>query len=416
VIEPLRAFHDAAARDRVAFLDGGIGLPRAPLSHLAWDPVRTLRVHATASVTIDGRPGPDAPLVAIDGFLAEESRAGRTVIGAIAYELGNVLEPRPRLRRTPDVSLVVLSSYRRSATFDATDGRWTAPVPSERGDSRPFRASCPRPLMDFGGYEERFRRLQEWIAAGDVYQANLSVGFEAAFDGDPAGLYESLAQVSPVPYGAYVDCGDLKLLCNSPELFLARRGRRLVTRPIKGTRPRGRSPAEDARLVAELRRDPKERAEHVMIVDLERNDLGRIARTGTVTVEGLESVETYATLHHLESVVAGEASPKLSFSRILRAVFPGGSITGAPKIRAMEILEELEPTARGFYTGAILHYPPSGDFTMNVAIRTATIVGSRIRFAAGGGIVADSRAEAEYEECLLKAGAFLRAARASPTR
>ncbi|MGH7857705.1 MAG: anthranilate synthase component I family protein, partial [Candidatus Binatia bacterium] len=208
----------------------------------------------------------------------------------------------------------------------------------------------------------------------------------------------------------FLDLGDFQILSNSPELFLERRGLRVATRPIKGTRPRGATADADAGLIEELRRDAKERAEHLMIVDLERSDLGRIAEIGSIEVEDFAAVESYATLHHLESTVCGKVPPELPFSAFLRALFPGGSITGAPKIRAMQILEELETEGRGFYTGGILHYPPGRDFSMSICIRTATVRGGRVRYAAGGGLVADSNVEAEHAECLLKARAFFTAA------
>jgi para-aminobenzoate synthetase component 1 len=242
---------------------------------------------------------------------------------------------------------------------------------------------------------------------------NLAISFTGELCGSPVALYDRLASSHPVPYGAYVDCGDFTVLSNSPELFLRRRGGSITTRPIKGTRPRGETDADDARRREELRTDVKERAEHVMIVDLERNDLGRVAEIGSVRVEELEIVRSYPTLHHLESTVTARLSRETRFSDILRATFPGGSITGAPKIRAIQIISELECERRGVYTGAILHHLPNGDFTMSIAIRTATVTGTRVRYAAGGAVVWDSTARAEYRECLLKAQAFLEAAKSA---
>jgi anthranilate/para-aminobenzoate synthase component I len=215
--------------------------------------------------------------------------------------------------------------------------------------------------------------------------------------------------LQPVPFGAYLDAGPERVLSRSPELFLRRRGARVVTCPIKGTRPRGANPAADAALAAELARDPKERAEHVMIVDLERNDLGRVCVAGSVAVEALAAAVPFDTVQHLISTVAGTLRPSVSTVDLLRATFPSGSITGAPKIRAMEIIAELEAAPRGFYTGAIGWIDASGDCDLNVAIRTAVARGDRLVYQAGGGIVADSRAERELDELHLKAAAFFRA-------
>ena len=383
----------------VAFLDGRAGLARAPLSHVAVDPVGRLVVPCRADA-------PD-PLDAIDEFVEEETARGRTVIGAIGYELRHWIEPRSGGPPRGELPLVALASYGACHTFDHRERRWrTPPPPPPARRAGSVRLAPPRPLLDEEAYRRRFERVREWIGAGDVYQVNLSIPFESRVDGDPAALYERLARRSPAPYGAYLDFGDFHILSNSPELFLERRGDRLTTRPIKGTRPRGATPAADRALAGELRRDPKERAEHVMIVDLERNDLGRIARTGSVLVEELAALESYATVHHLESTVSARLRPGLRFTDCLRAMFPGGSITGAPKIRAMQILDALESTGRGFYTGGIVHHPPDGDFTMSICIRTAVVRGDRLSYVAGGGLVADSRAAAEYRECLLKARAF----------
>jgi anthranilate/para-aminobenzoate synthase component I len=212
-----------------------------------------------------------------------------------------------------------------------------------------------------------------------------------------------------VPHAAYLDVGDAQLVANSPELFLRRRGARVETRPIKGTRPRGDTPARDAALAAELLRDPKERAEHVMIVDLERNDLGRVAETGSVHVEAHAEVESHATVHHLVSRVAARVRPEVGLADLLRATFPGGSITGAPKRRAMQIIAELEETPRGPYTGAFGFFAANGDLELGLAIRTAVVRGGEVRWGAGGGIVADSDPDRELAESWLKTAALRRA-------
>jgi para-aminobenzoate synthetase component 1 len=267
------------------------------------------------------------------------------------------------------------------------------------------------PLDSNMSKERYFKALEavlEYIAAGDIYQANISQRFETRFQGDPWALYRRLRSRFPASFGAYLDCGHFQVLSNSPERFLLVEDGRISTCPIKGTRPRGMTVEDDARIIGHLRRDPKERAEHVMIVDLERNDLGKICKVGSVQVEQFEVIETYHTLHHMVSTVAGTLEEGTGPIDCLRATFPGGSITGAPKIRAMEIIDEVEPTARGLYTGAIGCIGFSGTMELNIVIRTAIVTGDRIYFQTGGGIVADSSPKREYEETLLKAETFFR--------
>ncbi len=263
-------------------------------------------------------------------------------------------------------------------------------------------------------FTDAVRRAQEYIAAGDIYQVNLAFREELPAPRDPLRAYERLRAVSPGSYAAYLDIGEAQILSSSPECFLRVRGSQVETRPIKGTRPRGATPAEDARLAAELAASQKDRAENVMIVDLERNDLGRVCSYGTVRVSELWSVETYATLHHLTSAVTGDLYPGRGRTDLLKAAFPGGSITGAPKVRAMEIIEELEPVRRGVYTGAIGCFSATGDADLNIAIRTATVTGGRAYFHVGCGIVADSDPDAEFEEAVVKAQGLARAL--SPAR
>jgi para-aminobenzoate synthetase component 1 len=248
-----------------------------------------------------------------------------------------------------------------------------------------------------------------YIAAGDIYQVNLAQRFEVAHPrGDayaPAVLFGRLQRQHAMPFAAYVDAGDFALVSNSPECFLTVRQRQVATYPIKGTCPRGADPQTDAGLARALQADPKERAEHVMIVDLERSDLGRVCRTGSVRVDAFAQVHSFPSLHHLVSKVSGELRPGVTLAEVLRATFPGGSITGAPKIRAMEIIDEIEPVARGFYTGAI-GFIGGGTAAFNIAIRTAVASRGWVTYHAGGGIVADSVPSREYDETLLKAQPF----------
>jgi para-aminobenzoate synthetase component 1 len=250
------------------------------------------------------------------------------------------------------------------------------------------------------------QRVRDYIASGDVYQVNLSQRARCAFQGDSIQLYRALRRGNPAPYGAYLDFGDWQLMSTSPEQFLQKRGRALETRPIKGTRPRGADPAGDLKEAAALRASEKDRAELLMIVDLERNDLGRIAEFGSVKVEGLYQLEHYARVIHQTARVKATLADRKDVFDALAALFPGGSITGAPKVRAMEIIEELEPTRRGAYCGSIGYIGFDGNAEFNIAIRSLHLKDGQLDYQVGGGIVWDSEPEAEYQETLDKARAI----------
>jgi para-aminobenzoate synthetase component 1 len=258
-------------------------------------------------------------------------------------------------------------------------------------------------------YEAAVARVIDYIYAGDIFQANLTQRFRAEL---PAGLtpftlYRRLRQLNPAPFAAYLDFGQVVIASSSPERFLSVRNGRVETRPIKGTRPRGRSPAEDQALMRALLASEKDRAENVMIVDLLRNDLSRVCRDASVAVPELCICEAFATVFHLVSTIVGELEPGRSALDLLKASFPGGSITGAPKIRAMEIIAALEPTQRGPYCGTIGYIGFDGTMDSNIVIRTYALDGSTVTFQAGGGIVADSDPAEEYEESLAKARALI---------
>jgi para-aminobenzoate synthetase component 1 len=256
-------------------------------------------------------------------------------------------------------------------------------------------------------YQSAFERVQRYLHAGDCYQVNLAQRFSAQYAGDPLCAYLALRGLSPAPYSAFLDLPVARILSASPERFLSVRSGRVETKPIKGTRPRGADAAQDAALAAELARHPKDRAENLMIVDLLRNDLGRCCKPGSVRTPELFRIESYANVHHLVSTIEGELAAGEDALSLLRACFPGGSITGAPKQRAMQIIEELEPHRRGVYCGAIGYIGFDGDMDTNIAIRTLVCSDGEIRGWAGGGIVADSDAGAEYQETLDKASAML---------
>jgi para-aminobenzoate synthetase component 1 len=261
-----------------------------------------------------------------------------------------------------------------------------------------------RSSFTHGGYLDAVARVREYILAGDIFQANLSQRFEAPLGEPPWALYRRLRLRNAAPFAAYLDFPDAQVLSASPERFLrVDEGGRIETRPIKGTRPRGVGPEHDAALGRALTESAKDRAENLMIVDLMRNDLSRVCQPGTVRVSELFALEHYATVHHLVSTVVGTLAPGLDALDVLRGTFPGGSITGAPKIRAMEIIAELEPSQRGVYCGSVGYWSITGALDTNIAIRTMVALDDHVYFSAGGGIVADSDCELEYRETLDKA-------------
>jgi len=252
-------------------------------------------------------------------------------------------------------------------------------------------------------FEARVAQAQDYISAGDIYQVNLAQKFSSRFTGNPYRLFEHLLARSPAPGGAFLDFGDTQVLSASPELFLRIRGRHITTRPIKGTRPRSRDPIRDEQLAFELQTDPKELAELVMITDLERNDLGQICEYGGVTVTQLMQLERFAQVFHLVSTIEGMLRPGIDALDAVRACIPGGSISGAPKKRACEIIRELEPCPRGIYTGLIGYFDDNGDAAFSIAIRTMVLEGENLHFSVGSGITAGSVPAREYDETLHKA-------------
>ncbi|MEO8138819.1 MAG: aminodeoxychorismate synthase component I [Gemmatimonadota bacterium] len=260
------------------------------------------------------------------------------------------------------------------------------------------------------GYLDAVTRVREYIIAGDIFQANLSQRFEVPLEEDPWHLYRRLREVNPAPFAGYLEFEGVCIASASPERFLrVDTGGQVETRPIKGTSPRGLSPQHDAALSRALHESAKDRAENLMIVDLLRNDLSRVCRPGTVRVPELFALERYRTVHHLVSTVVGKLAQGRDAIDLLAAAFPGGSITGAPKVRAMEIIAELEPSRRGVYCGSIGYLSTTGAMDTSIVIRTLVAAGGRVTFSAGGGIVADSDPEGEYQETLHKARALITA-------
>ncbi len=276
-------------------------------------------------------------------------------------------------------------------------------------------APPPTSNMTREQFEQMVERAQEYIRAGDIFQVVLSQRFEFPLRVPPLRLYEALRVTNPSPYMYYLRLGDLHVLGSSPEVLVSVTGRRVVTRPLAGTRRRGRTPEEDLALARELRSDPKERAEHVMLVDLGRNDLGRVCESGSVRVADVLEIEYHSRVMHLVSSVEGWLRADRDAFDVFRAVFPAGTVSGAPKIRAMEIIEELEPVRRGIYAGAIGYFSLLGDADLCIAIRTIVVHGERGLIQAGAGIVADSVPALEYQETLNKANALLQAVECAST-
>jgi anthranilate synthase component 1 len=279
------------------------------------------------------------------------------------------------------------------------------PAPSVKDQSVSLRALTARPDFQSG-----VEKVLEHIRAGDIFQGVLSQRFEADFDQDPLDLYRALRVSNPAPYMYFLKLGtDHAVLGSSPEILVSLEGSRATTRPLAGTRPRGASPQEDARLASELLEDEKEKAEHVMLVDLARNDLGRVCEYGSVHVTRQFEIERHARVMHIVSEVEGRLRPEHDALDLLRAAFPAGTVTGAPKIRAMEIIDSLEPVRRGLYGGAIGYIDPAGRMDLCLAIRTIVVHRGRVLLQAGAGVVADSEPSREYDETRHKASALVRA-------
>jgi para-aminobenzoate synthetase component I len=286
--------------------------------------------------------------------------------------------------------------------------RTASRVPADRVVQGTASGASARSCMTKADYCVAVEKVKSFIAAGDVYQVNLSHRFTAPFEADPWTTYLHARRRNPAPYAAYLNAGEYQMISSSPECFLAYdpASRSAETRPIKGTRPRGINAYDDERLAADLENSIKDRAENLMIVDLERNDLGRVCAFGSVTVPELMRLESYPTVHHLVSTVKGRLRDECDLVDLLVSCFPGGSITGAPKIRATQIIDELEIVRRNVYTGTIGFLGFDGAANLNIAIRTAVVKNGRCHFWVGGGIVADSDPETEYQETLDKGRAF----------
>ena len=433
-----KLFEAIADEPWAVFLDSG--RPRAPsgrIDILAARPFITLvtrggltEIRQSDTVQFSSAD----PFALLRQYLAAKAEATSLpfnggAIGYFAYDLARRIESLPKhaqdVDAIPDMAVgiydwaVVVDHLQRASWLvgggrDAqTDASWDAlvrlfSVAIQPASRSPFRVGAVACNFTPEAYRSAFSRIQHYINAGDCYQVNLAQRFSASVSGDHWLGYQALRRLNPAPYAAYLNLPELRILSSSPERFLAVRQGVVETRPIKGTRPRVAEPEADAALAQTLQASEKDRAENLMIVDLLRNDLGKVCVPGSVAVPKLFEIETFATVHHLVSTVTGQLAEGCDAVDLLRAAFPGGSITGAPKLRAMEIIEELEPDRRGVYCGAIGWLGFNGDMDSNIAIRTLVSSHNRLQFSAGGGIVADSQAESEYRECFDKAAAMLR--------
>jgi para-aminobenzoate synthetase / 4-amino-4-deoxychorismate lyase len=321
-------------------------------------------------------------------FAEREARAGSHVAVMLSYEAAPAFDPAFVTHPPSDFPLAWAAVFE-----DTTDGEVDS-----------YSSTTWTPLVNRDEYDRSVSRIRELIAAGDTYQVNYSFPLTASFNGDAVAWYRDLCVAQGAEYSVYLDLGRYKVLCLSPELFFERRGNHVTTRPMKGTVRRGRWPAEDRELAAWLSNSAKDRAENVMIVDLLRNDLGKVSVPGSVHVSSLFDLERFETVWQMTSTVESTLREGTTLVDLMRALFPCGSITGAPKIRTMQIIRELERFPRGAYTGAIGLLKPGGDCVFNVAIRTLVIdtESGVATFGVGGGVTTDSTAEREYEECLVK--------------
>ncbi|MFC2010988.1 aminodeoxychorismate synthase component I [Chloroflexota bacterium] len=383
----LEVYHLDSSSSPVPFVGGAVG-------YLSYDLCRF--IERLPSAAIDDLKLPECYFGFYDLILAFDNLQSRTYVISTGFpELGETERIERATRRLNEV---------RNKMAD---------VPSS-GTEAPFTyiSSPMEPVSLEGGfthkeYVDAVEKARQYIIAGDIFEVNLSQRFKAELSITPYELYRRLRQINPAPFAGYLDFDEVSVVSASPERFLRLRGDQIETRPIKGTRPRGKTPEEDEALANELLNSVKDRAENVMIVDLERNDLGRVCRYGTVKVTELAILEVFPTVFHLTSTIVGRLRDGKNGIDLLKATFPGGSITGAPKVRAMEIIDELEPTKRSVYTGSIGYLSFNGDLDLNIAIRTFIVKEREVYFQAGGAVVYDSNPEAEYQETLDKARALI---------
>jgi para-aminobenzoate synthetase component I len=432
--DPAVAFGPLADRPMAMFLDSAMAGARGRFSYIATDPFRTLRCSAYPwQSRVDGQARGNDPFRTLAEEMAPFSRAGAGptpftggAVGFFAYELGGVIENIPPPKTTPFPTDMVVGLYDTIVAFDlehraawvvahdipgrpTADARATALAQSlgtaSLHDSGSTIAGTWHSETSATEHTARIAAAIEAIRRGDIYQANITQRYLASISADVSSyeLYLRLRHATPAPFAAFLNTGDMHILSASPERFLSLTADGNVeTCPIKGTRPRGATTAEDQALGAELLHSAKDRAENLMIVDLLRNDLARVCAPGSIEVPQLCVLETFPRVHHLVSTITGRLAPGATAIKLLRAAFPGGSITGAPKIKAMEIIRDLEQVARGPYCGTIAWLGFDGAMDSSIVIRTVVRTEGALVAQAGGGIVAESDPEREYEESITK--------------
>jgi anthranilate synthase component 1 len=382
-------------RHRPALVPGAPPLTAGAVGYFAYDTVRQLEKIGQSAK--DDLSIPDCTMMFFDRLLAFDHLHHQIHIIAAA----DVSSGSPR--RAYDRALVDIAALERKLARGLRPGQWRNRSPQRAGKLK-VQAGTRR-----DHFLQSVEQAKEYIAAGDIFQVVLSQRLEFAPEVAPFDIYRALRTVNPSPYMYFLRMGDTHVLGSSPEMLVRVTGRKLEYRPIAGTHPRGRDEAEDTRLEKEMMSDEKERAEHVMLVDLGRNDLGRVSEYGSVKVKDLMYVERYSHVMHIVSALEGRLREGMDALDAFAACFPAGTLSGAPKVRAMQIIEELEPTRRGVYGGSVLYADFAGNLDSCIAIRTLLMKGKRAYLQAGAGIVADSDPACEFDECMNKAGAVLRA-------
>lgn len=428
--DPLEVFARLRARPGAVLLDSGRPVATGRFDIISSDPLATLEVSGDGEPQVLSDQLSPPAYLAQDAFglqqwLMDQLEITNTpselpflggLIGYWGYDLGRNTLSIPSAQASP-VALpqARLGLYDWCITLDhMAQQAWLIATPERREQVKDWLTRTPEPTRPFAlkgdfraelsraQYVTRFDAVQRYIRAGDCYQINLAQRFYADYQGDEWQAYLRLRQATPTPFSGFMAWGDKAVLSLSPERFIQCRDRQVETRPIKGTRPRGATPEDDQALAEQLLHSPKDRAENVMIVDLLRNDLGRVCQPGSIRVPQLCQLESYPNVHHLVSVVQGTLSDRYTPLALLKAAFPGGSITGAPKIRAMQIIDELEPCLRSVYCGSLGYVDVRGSMDTSIAIRTMVAEAGRLHVWGGGGLVADSHADEEYSETLDK--------------
>ena len=371
----------------VPFVGGGVGYLSYDLCHF---------IERLSATTSDDLKLPECYFGFYDLVIAFDHLEGKAYV--ISSGFPELREPERMARAAGRIAAI---KYKLTVVSDSR----ATPAAPPSSPAKP--AAALKSNFTHKEYVDTVEKARQYIIAGDIFEVNLSQRFETELSITPYELYKRLRQINPAPFAAYLDFDGVAVVSASPERFLQLRGDYVETRPIKGTRPRGKTEDEDATLADELLTSAKDRAENIMIVDLERNDLGRVCRFGTVKVTELAVLETFPTVFHLTSTITGRLREDKNGIDLLKAAFPGGSITGAPKVRAMEIIDELEPTKRGVYTGSIGYLGLNGDLDLNIAIRTFVVKDGKAYFQVGGAVVYDSEPEAEYQETLDKGKALI---------